>query len=635
MARLGLVGPSYSSRSLLADAQKCLGWYPEIIESQEGQSAMALYPCPGLKAFGAPQSGTSALAQAKSANPFVRGEYEINGLAFAVIGNNLYQLFADGSFTLLNPNLPFPDDGLPASMVSSNTAGNPGQLLIAAGGNAYVLNLSTNAIQQIARANFGDAQKNELDLAQVGYCDGFFIVSTRNSNFWFVSAALDATAWPNQSGISVFAENIVSMLIDHREAFFAGTKRSIIYYASGNPLFPFDVLGGTFMEVGAGAAFATVRMNNTFFWIEQSERGDRIARYAQGYTPVRISNHAVEAAWSKFSRIDDAVAFSYQQDGHEFWHITFPSADQTWVYDAATQMWHERAFRDPASDPPVLHAHRAMSHMFAFGKHLVGDRASTAIYEMNLPQLSAAGNSYDFADDFGNPIPRIRRAPYVSREQERIGFSQLQILLETGLTLQGQFPGNKPGLTFNLMDSTGQLWAVAVDDAGHFISTPTAQGGYAPRYLNDLTNTVTFQLTISIEGQVLPVAMPSNLGAPQTIKLVSNTGKTSCVLGVVSLGNGLGQMAVNELGAIYRGAELILNWSDDGCKTFCRERFLDCGLPGETTKRIIQRRMGMSRQRVFQIQASDPVPWRIIDAYLEADGYEPMQRLTSELAKRA
>lgn len=630
MGQINLIGGAYQSRSVLADAQMCMGWYVENIESQLGESAAALYPCPGLKIFGAPEQGGNVPGQLKTVKPFCRGSWYIDGRAWVVIGNNLFEVFADGSFVWRNQNLPFPDDGLPASMVSSNLGGNPGQLAICAGGQFFVLNTSTNAVQRIAQANF-----NDKDTAQVGYCQGFFIVSTRASNLWFVSAALDATQWPNQSGISVFAENIVTMIVDHTETFFASNKRAIIYYVSGNPLFPLDVAGGTSMEVGSGATFATVRMNNTFYWLEESERGSRRAVYAQGYTPVRCSTHAIEYAWGKYERIDDAQAFTYQQEGHEFWQIWFPTADKTWVFDAATNIWHERGFRDKTSDPPVIHAHRACAHMFAFGKHLVGDRASTTLYEMNLPKVSADGNSWEFCDDFGNSIPRIRRAPFISKEQERIGMSQLQILLEPGLALPGQFPANQPGLTFNLLDSNNQLWAIAVDDEQHFIPNKTAAGGYTPRYLNDTTNQFTFQLTITPQGNVVLAELPINLGQPQSIRLVSNTGQSFCVLGVESIGNKLGQIVLLESGKLYRGAILMLSWSDDGCKTFARQRFLDCGQAGETTKRIIQRRMGMTRHRVFQIEAADPVPYYIINGFLEADGYQPGERLVKEMTKRA
>ena len=57
MARIGLIGPSYSSQSVIADCQRTMNWYPESIESGQGKSQLALYPTPGLALFCALPAG--------------------------------------------------------------------------------------------------------------------------------------------------------------------------------------------------------------------------------------------------------------------------------------------------------------------------------------------------------------------------------------------------------------------------------------------------------------------------------------------------------------------------------------------------------------------------------------------------
>ncbi|MFE1676613.1 hypothetical protein ACFMJE_18460, partial [Acinetobacter baumannii] len=64
---------------------------------------------------------------------------------------------------------------------------------------------------------------------------------------------------------------------------------------------------------------------------------------AVGYTGKRISTHAIEYAIQSYSTITDAIAFTYQQEGHSFYVLTFPTADKTWVFDVSTELWHERA----------------------------------------------------------------------------------------------------------------------------------------------------------------------------------------------------------------------------------------------------------------------------------------------------
>jgi hypothetical protein len=101
-----------------------------------------------------------------------------------------------------------------------------------------------------------------------------------------------------------------------------------------------------------------------------------------GYRPVRISTHAQEYEWSTYSTISDAVAYAYQDQGHAFYVLYFPTVSKTWVYDTATQLWHERGYWDATVG--AYTAHRSWWHVFAFGKHLVGDWKTGTIYEMKI-----------------------------------------------------------------------------------------------------------------------------------------------------------------------------------------------------------------------------------------------------------
>jgi hypothetical protein len=123
-------------------------------------------------------------------------------------------------------------------------------------------------------------------------------------------------------------------------------------------------------------------------WLGSGTSGDRIVWRANGYTPERVSTHAVEYALGHAPRIDDAIAWTYQQEGHTFYVLYVPSLATvrgfatTWVYDVATQTWHERALWDSVRLDWQPHLGRC--HAYGFGRHLVGDRTSGAIYDLSL-----------------------------------------------------------------------------------------------------------------------------------------------------------------------------------------------------------------------------------------------------------
>jgi hypothetical protein len=525
MARYGLIGPSYASQSLNADCQVTKNWYVEQLESPYGKSAMALYPTPGTQTFvtlpGQPVRGN--------------GELEINGRAFAVSGPNFCEVFSNGTFNVIAQVL---NDLLPVSMVAS-----PQQLLLASGGNLYVYWLQTvtggtnpqpaGTFIQVPAAQFTIPSSGAVGMiSMVEYIDGFFLVLLKNSQAIYISAPFDASTWivaglPQIIIVSVFSDNVVSIIENQRRLYVQGRKRSTVYYDSGSANI-FDVDPSGTSENGSIAVFGVKRADNSIFWLDQDERGASVVRRMSGYTPVRVSNHAIEYAMQGYPTVSDLVTYAYQDQGHTFVQFNFPSANKTWDYDVATNMWHERAFFNQATG--LYSAHKSQSHMFAFGKHLVGDPGSGNIYQMAIP-VAAVGGGWNFATDAGEAlIRRERRSPHISTENHWMFHNEVVFDVETGL-------GPQPPL----LDGVG----------------------------------------------------------------------------------------------LARGPKLTLSWSNDYGHTWSNEYDLDAGQAGNFRSRVRRSRLGRARDRIYKIVCSDPIPWRIIEGYLNADGpgaepgYKPKQRLAA------
>lgn len=63
--------------------------------------------------------------------------------------------------------------------------------------------------------------------------------------------------------------------------------------------------------------------------------------------------------------------------------------------------------------------------------------------------------------------------------------------------------------------------------------------------------------------------------------------------------------------------QLMLRWSDDGGHTWSKEHWVSAGKVGKYQTRAIWRRLGRSRDRVFEVSMSDPVKWVITGARLD------------------
>jgi hypothetical protein len=188
-------------------------------------------------------------------------------------------------------------------------------------------------------------------------------------------------------------------------------------------------------------------MDNTVYWLTSDERGYGTVQRANGYSPQRVSTHAVEFAISQMSRIDDAVAYTYQQEGHSFYVLNFPTAQQTWVFDAATDLWHQRAWRDPADD--TLKQDRVQCQMNFAGETIAGDWETGKLYVLDL----------DYFTDNGDPIPRIRACPHLATpDYQWQFFHALQVDMQTGVGLTtGQ--GSDPKAMLQWSDDGGYSWS--------------------------------------------------------------------------------------------------------------------------------------------------------------------------------
>ena len=249
------------------------------------------------------------------------------------------------------------------------------------------------------------------------------------------------------------------MIADHRELWLFGESTTEVWFDSGDVDFPFSRIDGAFMEVGCSAAASVAKIDNSIYWLGNDERGNGTVWRANGYTPSRLSTHAIEHQLSTYSRIDDAKAFAYQQAGHSFYVLTFPTANRTWAYDVATGLWHERAWHDSAG---IQHRHRANCFASFAGRLLVGDWENGNIYALDL----------DTYTDNGDAIHRIRVSPHISHPDYRwLFFASLQVDLESGVGLvEGQ--GSDPQAMLQWSDDGAHTWSnerwASIGAMGHY-----------------------------------------------------------------------------------------------------------------------------------------------------------------------
>jgi hypothetical protein len=205
-----------------------------------------------------------------------------------------------------------------------------------------------------------------------------------------------------------------------------GTDSVEVWYDSGAADFPLTRVQGAFNEIGCVSAFSVAKLDNGLFWLGTDARGQGIVYRANGYTGVRVSTHAIEYAIAQYGNISDAIAYTYQQEGHAFYVLTFPSGNATWVYDVSTQVWHERAGFDSGN----FMRHRSNCQCNFGGNIIVGDFQSGNIYRFDLDVYADNGSIQKWLRSW-------RALPTGQNNLKRTAHHSLQLDCETGVGLNG------------------------------------------------------------------------------------------------------------------------------------------------------------------------------------------------------
>jgi len=279
----------------------------------------------------------------------------------------------------------------------------------------------------------------------VDIVDNYFVYNRPNSQQWAASNPLSpitpALSFSSKDGSP---DNLVSLIVDHREVYCLGETSSEVWVDVGSFPFPFQRIPGTSTQHGIAAKFSVARLGNSFAYVSKNNRGQAQIMMMNGYIPTRISTHAVEQTLLN-QYIDDAISWTYQQEGHECYVVSFPTLDLTWVYDISTTMWHKWLSIDTTN---TYHRHRGNCSALFNGKVYVGDFSNGIIYLLDP-------NNYT---DNGEEIRRLRRAPHIVTDLQREYLEELQIQFQPGVGNQSD-PGQSPQAMLRWSNDGGSTWS--------------------------------------------------------------------------------------------------------------------------------------------------------------------------------
>jgi len=416
------IGPSYTSQSVNVDSQRCVNWMVEMdaLGTGKEREVASLVPTPGKRLrLTLPNSPVRALYRAS------------NGTLFAVGGNKFYSISSAWAASELGT--------LTTSTGAVSIADNGTYVFLVDGTNGYHWNVNTSTFTQVTDINFYPCDT-------VTYIDGYFVFNKTGTQIAFFSG-INAVTFAALDVVSAIGspDNLVGLIAANQNIYMFGAQSTEVFYDDG--VTPFSRIRGAVNDIGCYAAQSIAKLKGVPYFLGGSDTGRGVIYRMNGYQAEPISTPAVESVIRGLDQttLSSSRAWVYEQGGHAFYCINFPGASSTWVYDASTNMWHERVYLNLWS----LERDRADCHAIGYGYNVVGDYSNGKIYSLDA--------SYYYDDT--TPIKRIRAAPHFSSGLKLVRHNSIQIDMETGVGLDGTAQGTDPQVMLRWSDDGGHTWS--------------------------------------------------------------------------------------------------------------------------------------------------------------------------------
>jgi hypothetical protein len=208
---------------------------------------------------------------------------------------------------------------------------------------------------------------------------------------------------------------------------------------------PYNRVPGAMGRYGMFSTWCIDSIDGQVYFVGGDDRGQIVAYVLNGFTPVRISDHAVEAHWNAAEYpAGQAVMYCYIEEGQTFICINFGS--ETWCYTPESGAWHQRQKWDGSAFQP----YETNLHTFIPEWTSPSGRVGMHITACTFGTDQVYESSIDFYDDEGTDIKWVRQLAYVYNQGKRMFFGRFRLEMETGTA-----SGGSPVVTLEYSDDRG------------------------------------------------------------------------------------------------------------------------------------------------------------------------------------
>ena len=411
--KLPLIGSGNQSQGIQLNPSSLINFYVSTTYGVDAvKSKEVLLRTPGTTLWSiSPNQGT------------FRGWLETNNVLYVVMTSKLYSVSTSKVWTELGT--------LTSATTRVSMVSNGLQLFIDTGSEAWTYTYAT--------ATF--AAMNDADYNYSGYVTelaGRVISAIPSTNRFQISAINDATSWAalDYDSFSNDSENLVAVFSNRTELYLFGRKNTEIHAHTGNADFPFEKKVGLNIFYGCAAKETIQYVNGTIIWLARNAQGKALLMSLTNYTPQIVLSEADNYQIQSLSTISDAVARTFEFNGHVFYAIWFPTEAKTFLLDTLTSKFIQlKSWKSNGTDADgnvvyTLSRH-IMDDIILFNDMiLVADyRATGTILEYSKTTQT------DYLSGPSNTIYSECILPVISNEEGRLTINSLELDYEKGVSI--------------------------------------------------------------------------------------------------------------------------------------------------------------------------------------------------------
>ena len=325
-------------------------------------------------------------------------------------------------------------------VISAGLTADAFEAALTAGGAAINTSGSQSGVHSLTSEGYGFPNGCKT----ISYMNGRFVACEPSTQNFYISEVLDGRYWDalNVQTVDSNPDLVIGEVVSHNECIVFCELSGEVFYDTGVTPSPWVRNASGIFEVGCIAPYSIAKIDNSFMWLGKSATGPGGIYRLNGYTPENVTPPGIVTAIQEMSTISDAIAFTYEQDGHNFYVISFPTGDRSFCYDANTKMWHERA-----SFVNGLYTRwEAQEYTYFDGKHLVCDFTEGNIYSIEM-------DTYEYGTE---PRKWLRSFHVPDQNAKASRHGRLTLLIESGVGLTG---GTEQTIMMRWSDDGGHAWS--------------------------------------------------------------------------------------------------------------------------------------------------------------------------------